>query len=136
RLRLFARVVEAASFTAAARDAGLAKSSVSRAITALERDLAVRLIHRTTRRLQPTEAGRAYYESVSRFALRHRRGDGGGLRASGHPARNGAAHRTHGSRGPAAAAPPGRLRRAVSRGARRRGAHAAVRGSRPRGPRP
>ena len=66
RLRLFARVVEAGSFTAAARDAGLPKSSVSRAIAALERDLAVRLIHRTTRRLQPTEAGRAYYESVSR----------------------------------------------------------------------
>ena len=63
---MFARVVEAESFTAAARDAGLPKSSVSRAIAALERDLAVRLIHRTTRRLQPTEAGRAYYDSVSR----------------------------------------------------------------------
>ncbi len=66
RIRLFARVVEAGSFTAAARDAGLPKSSVSRAIAALERDFAVRLIYRTTRRLQPTEAGRAYYESVSR----------------------------------------------------------------------
>src|SRR6266404_3516580 len=66
RIRLFARVVEAGSFTAAARAAGLPKSSVSRAIAALERDLAVRLIQRTTRRLQPTEAGRAYYESVSR----------------------------------------------------------------------
>ena len=66
RIRLFARVVEAGSFTAAARDAGVPKSSVSRALAALERDLAVRLIHRTTRRLRPTEAGRAYYESVSR----------------------------------------------------------------------
>src|SRR5262249_55152386 len=66
RIRLFARVVEAESFTAAARDAGLPKSSVSRAIAALERDLAVRLIHRTTRRLQPTEAGRAYYQSGAR----------------------------------------------------------------------
>lgn len=66
RIRLFARVVEAGSFTAAARNAGLPKSSVSRAIGALERDLAVRLIYRTTRRVQPTEAGRAYYESVSR----------------------------------------------------------------------
>src|SRR6266481_502556 len=55
RIRLFARVVEAGSFTAAARAAGLPKSSVSRAIAALERDLAVRLIQRTTRRLQPTE---------------------------------------------------------------------------------
>ena len=66
RIRLFARVVQAGSFTAAARAAGLPKSSVSRAIAALERDLAVRLIQRTTRRLQPTDAGRAYYESVSR----------------------------------------------------------------------
>jgi DNA-binding transcriptional LysR family regulator len=66
RIRLFARVVQAGSFTAAARVAGLPKSSVSRAIAALERDLAVRLIHRTTRRVQPTDAGRAYYESVSR----------------------------------------------------------------------
>ena len=38
RLRLFARVMEAGRFTAAARDAGLPKSSVSRAIAALERD--------------------------------------------------------------------------------------------------
>ncbi len=66
RIRLFVRVAEAGSFTAAARIAGLPKSSVSRAVAALERDLGVRLIQRTTRRLQLTEAGRAYYESVSR----------------------------------------------------------------------
>ncbi len=66
RIRLFTRVVEAGSFTAAARAAGLPKSSISSEIAPLERDLAVRLIYRTTRRLQPTEAGRAYYESVSR----------------------------------------------------------------------
>jgi DNA-binding transcriptional LysR family regulator len=66
RIRLFVRVAEAGSFTGAARVAGLPKSSVSRAVAALERELAVRLIQRTTRRLQLTEAGRAYYESVSR----------------------------------------------------------------------
>src|SRR5437899_9657870 len=66
RVRLFVRVAEAGSFTGAARVAGLPKSSVSRAVAALERELAVRLIQRTTRRLQLTEAGRAYYESVSR----------------------------------------------------------------------
>jgi DNA-binding transcriptional LysR family regulator len=60
------RVAEAGSFTAAARFSGLPKSSVSRAVAALERELAVQLIQRTTRRLQLTEAGRAYYESVSR----------------------------------------------------------------------
>src|SRR5689334_10002966 len=66
RLRLFVRVVDAGSFTAAAASAALPKSSVSRAVAALERDLGVRLIQRTTRRVQATEAGRTYYESVSR----------------------------------------------------------------------
>jgi len=66
RIRLFVRVAEAGSFTAAARLSALPKSSVSRAVAALERDLAVQLIQRNTRRLQLTEAGRAYYESVSR----------------------------------------------------------------------
>src|SRR5258705_103836 len=66
RVRLFVRVAEAGSFTSAARLCGLPTSSVSRAVAALERELAVRLIQRTTRRLQLTEAGRVYYESVSR----------------------------------------------------------------------
>src|SRR5258706_9382955 len=66
RIGLFVRVADGGSFTAAARLSGLPKSSVSRAVAALERELAVRLIQRTTRRLQLTEAGRAYYESVSR----------------------------------------------------------------------
>jgi DNA-binding transcriptional LysR family regulator len=66
RIRLFLRVAEAGSFTGAAHLSRLPKSSVSRAIAALERELGVRLIQRTTRRLQLTEAGRAYYESVSR----------------------------------------------------------------------
>ena len=65
RVRLFVRVAEAGSFTGAARLSGLPTSSVSRAVAALERELAVRLIQRTTRRLQLTEAGRVYYESVS-----------------------------------------------------------------------
>ncbi len=65
RIRLFVRVVETGGFTAAARAAGLPKSSVSRAMAALERDLGVRLLQRTTRRVQVTEAGRAYYSSVS-----------------------------------------------------------------------
>src|SRR6266478_3315022 len=65
RIRLFVGVVDAGSFTGAAGAAGLPKSSISRAVAALERDLGVRLIQRTTRRVQVTEAGRTYYESVS-----------------------------------------------------------------------
>jgi len=61
---VFARVVELESFTAAARQLGLPKSSVSRTVSRLEDELGVRLLQRTTRKLHLTEAGRAYYERV------------------------------------------------------------------------
>ena len=56
-LALFARVVHHRSFSAAAREAGLAKSAVSRRIAELEEALRVRLLHRTTRSLSLTEEG-------------------------------------------------------------------------------
>src|SRR3954447_744109 len=59
---VFARVVEHESFTAAAKQLGLPKSSVSRTVTRLEDELGVRLLQRTTRKLHLTEAGQAYYE--------------------------------------------------------------------------
>ena len=58
----FVRVLEAGSFTEAARSLGLPKSSVSRRVGALERALRVRLLQRSTRKLVPTEAGRVYFE--------------------------------------------------------------------------
>jgi DNA-binding transcriptional LysR family regulator len=61
---LFVRVVRAGSFTAAAAEVGLPKSSVSRAISQLESDLGVRLLQRTTRKLALTDAGHAYFDSV------------------------------------------------------------------------
>jgi DNA-binding transcriptional LysR family regulator len=61
-VEIFVRVVEAGSFTAAAAQLGVAKSSVSTVVRKLEARLGVRLLDRTTRRLTPTEAGRAYYE--------------------------------------------------------------------------
>jgi DNA-binding transcriptional LysR family regulator len=66
---VFARVVEAGSFTAAARLLGMPKTTVSRRIAALEREVGVRLIQRTTRSLNITDAGRLYYEQSSQ-ALR------------------------------------------------------------------
>jgi len=60
----FVRVIEAGSFTAAARTLGLPKSSVSRRITTLEEVLRVRLIRRGTRQLVLTEAGRLYFEQA------------------------------------------------------------------------
>src|ERR1700733_12669813 len=68
-IMVFARVVEAGSFTAAARLLGMPKTTVSRRIAALEREVGVRLVHRTTRSLSMTDAGRLYYEQSSR-ALR------------------------------------------------------------------
>src|SRR5262245_31582109 len=60
----FARVVSAGSYAEAARRMGLTRSAVSKAVTELEQVLGVRLLDRTTRRVTPTEAGRAYYERV------------------------------------------------------------------------
>lgn len=66
-MRLFTRVVESESFSEAARQLGLAPSSVSRRINALEDELGVRLLNRTTRRLSSTEAGLIYYQRAVRI---------------------------------------------------------------------
>jgi DNA-binding transcriptional LysR family regulator len=64
RITTFVRVAESGSFSAAARALELPTSSVSRAVAALEDDLAVRLFHRTTRKLTLTDAGQHYFASV------------------------------------------------------------------------
>jgi DNA-binding transcriptional LysR family regulator len=58
----FARVAELQSFTAAATSLGLPKSSASQAVSQLEAHLKVQLLYRTTRRVQLTHDGQAYYE--------------------------------------------------------------------------
>lgn len=62
---IFVRVVEAGSLRAAARNLGMPKSSVSRRLAALEQDLGVRLLQRTTRRLSLTDAGTAYLRGAT-----------------------------------------------------------------------
>ena len=62
---VFARVVEAGSFTGAARLLRAPKTTVSRRIAALEQAVGARLLQRTTRSLAMTEAGRLYYERSS-----------------------------------------------------------------------
>ncbi len=64
---VFAKVVETRSFTAAAQQLGLPKSTVSRKVSQLEERLAARLIQRTTRKLSLTEIGQAYYERCQRI---------------------------------------------------------------------
>ncbi len=60
-MRLFTRVVERRSFTLAAQDTGLPRSTVTDAIKQLEARLGVRLLQRTTRHVGPTLDGEAYY---------------------------------------------------------------------------
>lgn len=64
--RIFARVVECASFTRAADGLGMPRSSVSAAIQELEGRLGVRLLHRTTRRVTPTQDGLIFHERCLR----------------------------------------------------------------------
>ncbi len=61
-LTLFAIAVEHGGFAAAGRRLGIPKSTVSKRVAALEQDLGVRLIHRTSRSFVLTEAGRDFHE--------------------------------------------------------------------------
>lgn len=65
-LESFAAVVEAGGFSAAARRLERSTAAVSRQVGDLERRLGVRLLTRTTRRVQPTDPGLAYYERCRR----------------------------------------------------------------------
>jgi DNA-binding transcriptional LysR family regulator len=65
---LFAKVVEAGSFSAAGRELGLQTSLLSRRIAALERALDVRLLNRSTRKLSLTETGRGFYQHCQALA--------------------------------------------------------------------
>ncbi|MBW0445309.1 LysR family transcriptional regulator [bacterium M00.F.Ca.ET.228.01.1.1] len=60
-LLIFARVAEMTSFTRAAESLGIQKGRVSLVIRELERDVGATLLHRTTRSVQLTEDGRAFY---------------------------------------------------------------------------
>ena len=63
---VFVRVVQARSFTGAAAMLGVSKSVVSARVAALEAQLGVRLLHRTTRKLSLTQEGQALYEQCAR----------------------------------------------------------------------
>jgi DNA-binding transcriptional LysR family regulator len=60
-IAVFVRVVESASFSAAARRLGMPKATVSAKVARLEKRLGLTLIQRTTRKLRVTEAGEQYF---------------------------------------------------------------------------
>ena len=66
-LQAFARVVESGSFTKAALTLHLSRTTVTQLVQHLEARLRVKLLHRTTRRVQVTPDGAAYYERVVRL---------------------------------------------------------------------
>jgi DNA-binding transcriptional LysR family regulator len=63
----FSLVVETGSFTAAAQRLKLSKSAVSAHVQRLEERLGIQLLHRTTRRVATTEAGRTYHQHCVRI---------------------------------------------------------------------
>ena len=61
----FVAVVERGSLTGAARQLGRSLQSVSRSLAAVEREVGIELVRRTTRRSNPTEAGLAFYRRLN-----------------------------------------------------------------------
>lgn len=66
-MRLFTRIVERRSFTQAAADLDLPRSTATEAVQQLEARLGVRLLQRTTRQVSPTLDGEAYYQRCLRL---------------------------------------------------------------------
>ena len=66
-MRVFAQVVEAKSFSAAADKLGMSTSVASRHVSALEHSLSVKLLNRSTRKLSLTEAGALFYEHCAKI---------------------------------------------------------------------
>ena len=62
---VFNRVATEGSFSAAARELGLPRATVSRIVARLEAALGAQLLYRTTRRVELTELGRAYHEATA-----------------------------------------------------------------------
>lgn len=66
-MALFVEVVKARSFRRAAEAIGVPNSTLSRRISSLEKAIGLRLLHRTTRRIELTEAGQVYFERCKRI---------------------------------------------------------------------
>ncbi len=69
RCRYSHRIIEKGSFSAVAKGRGIAQPAVSKQISALEDELGTELIHRTSRSIALTEAGRDFYELLCTFLM-------------------------------------------------------------------
>jgi DNA-binding transcriptional LysR family regulator len=85
-MQLFIRIVERRSFTAAAHDMDLPRSTVTQVIRRMEERLGVRLLQRTTRVVRPTLDGEAYYRRCVAIVgdIEDAEGAFGGIRPKGH----------------------------------------------------
>src|ERR1700722_9736006 len=63
-MQMFVRVIEKGSFSAVAKERGIGQPAVSKQISGLEDELGTELIHRTSRSIVLTEAGRDFYDSA------------------------------------------------------------------------
>jgi LysR family transcriptional regulator for bpeEF and oprC len=66
-MQTFVRIIEKGSFSAVAKERGIGQPAVSKQIAALEDELGTELIHRASRSVALTEAGRDFYESALRI---------------------------------------------------------------------
>lgn len=66
-MQLFVRIIDRGSFSAVAKERGIGQPAVSKQISALENELGTELIHRTSRSIAMTEAGRDFYDSALRI---------------------------------------------------------------------
>lgn len=68
-MQVFARVATLGSLSAAARSLGMSPTMATKHIAAIEERLGVKILHRTTRRLTLTEAGRRYLDTAERILV-------------------------------------------------------------------
>ncbi len=66
-MQVFVRVAEKGSFSAVAKERGIGQPAVSKQISALEDELGTELVHRSSRSIALTDAGRDFYESSLRI---------------------------------------------------------------------
>src|SRR4051812_32946344 len=84
-LAVFVKAVELKSISAAARHLRLSAAAASHRILQLEEQMGVRLLNRTTRSLQPTEAGVTFYEHALEVLDAVERAENSMATASGAP---------------------------------------------------